>query len=120
MQLVPIRRRPWPSISGHQWQAARTYVKERCELRVSFGSRRSAISSASSRTRRSSAVSSAIFLLNVPGDAQLGAQRLDESGLERLERPNLGATAVQTIGLSEGHLRAIRGHSKGNQGQSDG
>jgi len=107
-------------------------VKERCELRVSFRSRCSAISSAIScsngRTHGASAVLSAVSLLDDLGDVQLGVQRLDESGLERLERPNLEATAVQTIvqsgsnprAPSEGNQKAFKGHSYGNQRPLEG
>jgi hypothetical protein len=91
-------------------------VKERCELRVSFRSRCSAISSAISCSNGSahgaSAVLSAVSLLDDLGDVQLGVQRLDETGLERLERPNLEATAVQTIVQSGSNPRAP---SEGNQ-----
>jgi hypothetical protein len=128
LQLVPIRRRPWPSISGHQWQAARAYVQERCELRVSFRSRCSIISCSNGRTHGTSAVLSAVSLLDDLGDVQLGVQRLDETGLERLERPNLEATAVQTIvqsgsnprAPSEGIQRAFIWQSEAIGGQSDG
>ena len=112
-------------------------MKERCELRVSFRSRCSAISSAIScsngRTHGASAVLSAVSLLDDLGDVQLGVQRLDETGLERLERPNLEATAVQMIvqsgsnpkAPSEGNQKAFKGHSfiwqsEAIGGQSDG